>query len=213
MAEIIRKFIDDTSLYSIWKITESVEELHRSIALKPSEEELYQSFVAESRKKQWLAYRILIRKLLEPQDFPVEYDEAGKPFLAGSHYHISVSHTGNLAAVIISSKGKVGIDLEKIRPRNDEGTCRNRPRPRRLADGSCFSTAGVTPGASRAADSASIALRMKKRSEISLAFSLVSRLRRMVPSRLSCPGLTRACSNGRIGLDGRVTPGLDPGRP
>ena len=117
MAEIIRKFIDESSLYAIWKITESVDELHGSIELKAREEELYRSFVAESRKKQWLAYRILIRKLLEPQEFPVEYDEVGKPFLAGSHYHISVSHTGDLAAVIMSSKGKVGIDLEKIRPR------------------------------------------------------------------------------------------------
>ncbi len=117
MAEIIRKFIDESSLYAIWKITESADELYGAIVLKPGEEELYRSFVAESRKKQWLAYRILIRKLLEPKDFPVEYDEVGKPFLAGSHYHISVSHTGDLAAVILSSKGKVGIDLEKIRPR------------------------------------------------------------------------------------------------
>ena len=30
---------------------------------------------------------------------------------------ISVSHTDDLAAVIMSRKGKVGIDLEKVRPR------------------------------------------------------------------------------------------------
>ena len=117
MAEILRKIIDADSLYAVWRITENVDELRSSISLRKDEESLYESFVAESRKKQWLAYRILIRRLLDPEDFPVEYDLSGKPFLAGSNYHISVSHTDDLAAVIMSRKGKVGIDLEKVRPR------------------------------------------------------------------------------------------------
>jgi phosphopantetheinyl transferase len=117
MAEILRKIIDEHTLYAIWKITESVEELQSAIILREDEEILYRSFVAESRKKQWLAYRLLIRALLKPDDFPVEYDQAGKPFLAGSDFHISVTHTDDLAAVIISRFARVGIDIEKIRPR------------------------------------------------------------------------------------------------
>jgi phosphopantetheinyl transferase len=117
MAELLRKIIDDHTLYAIWKISESVEELQSAISLRESEETLYQSFVAESRKKQWLAYRILIRELLKPQEFPVEYDSSGKPYLAGSDFHISVTHTDDLAAVIISRFMKVGIDIERIRPR------------------------------------------------------------------------------------------------
>ncbi len=92
-------------------------ELRSAIKLRKEEEILYQSFVAESRKKQWLAYRILIKDLLRPDDFPVEYNEHGKPFLAGSDYHISVTHTEDLAAVIISRHARVGIDIEKIKPR------------------------------------------------------------------------------------------------
>lgn len=117
MAELLRKIIDDHSLYAVWKITESVEELQSAIILRESEETLYQSFVAESRKKQWLAYRILVRELLKPDEFPVEYDASGKPYLAGSDFHISVSHTDDLAAVIISRHAKVGIDIERMRPR------------------------------------------------------------------------------------------------
>lgn len=117
MAELIRKIINDHTLYAIWQISESVEELRASISLREEEELLYQSFVAESRKKQWLAYRLLIRTLLKPDDFPVEYDEHGKPFLAGSDFHISVTHTEDLAAVIISRNARVGIDIEKIKPR------------------------------------------------------------------------------------------------
>ncbi len=117
MAELLRKIIDERTLYAVWKITESVEELRDAIILREAEETLYQSFVAESRKKQWLAYRLLIRTLLKPDDFPVEYDQSGKPFLAGSDYHISVTHSEDLAAVIISRYARVGIDIEKIKPR------------------------------------------------------------------------------------------------
>jgi phosphopantetheinyl transferase len=117
MPEIIRHQIDGDSVYAIWEITETVEELLGMISLRPSEQSLFDSFVVGSRKKQWLAYRILIRSLLSPRIYQVEYDEAGKPFLAGSHYHISVTHSGDLAGVIISSAGLAGIDIEKVRPK------------------------------------------------------------------------------------------------
>lgn len=117
MAELLRKIINDHSLYAIWKISETVEELRSAIKLREGEERLYNTFVAESRQKQWLAYRILIRELLKPDEFPVEYDVSGKPYLAGSDFHISVTHTDDLAAVIISRHARVGIDIEKIKPR------------------------------------------------------------------------------------------------
>jgi 4'-phosphopantetheinyl transferase len=117
MAELFRKIIDEHTLYAIWQISESAEELRSAISLREEEEILYQSFVAESRKKQWLAYRLLIRDLLKPDNFPVEYDQSGKPFLAGSDFHISVTHTEDLAAVIISRHARVGIDIEKIKRR------------------------------------------------------------------------------------------------
>jgi 4'-phosphopantetheinyl transferase len=117
MAEMLRKQIDEHTLYAIWQISESVEELWSAIILREEEEVLYRSFVAESRKKQWLAYRLLVSDLLRPDNFPIEYNEGGKPFLAGSDFHISVTHTEDLAAVIISRNAMVGIDMEKIRPR------------------------------------------------------------------------------------------------
>ena len=117
MAGIIREKTGEHSFYAVWKITESLRELEAMIPLRPSEAGLYESFQVETRKKQWLAYRVLIKSMLLPEEFLVEYDETGKPFLAGSKYHISVTHSGDLAAVIISSKGRVGIDLETARER------------------------------------------------------------------------------------------------
>lgn len=117
MGEIFRKVIAGHTVYAIWEISETADELLAGISLRPEEESLYLSFLAEERKKQWLAYRILIRSLLKPDDFPILYDETGKPYLAGSSFHISVTHSHELAAVIISSQGRVGIDIEKIRPK------------------------------------------------------------------------------------------------
>jgi len=117
MAELFRKIIDEHSVYAIWKITETTAELRAMIDLRQDEEELFNSFVAESRKKQWLAYRILVRRLLQPEDFAVLYNDHGKPYLAGCTYHISVTHTDDIAAVILSRNRQVGIDSEKIKPR------------------------------------------------------------------------------------------------
>ena len=83
MPEILRKEIGDAALYAVWRISESTSELFGMIRLRPAETSLYSSFVAENRKKQWLAYRILIRSLLLPEDYPVEYDESGKKILFG----------------------------------------------------------------------------------------------------------------------------------
>lgn len=117
MAELLRKIVDGQSLYAIWQITETAEELRSAIILDAGEELLFSSFVAESRKKQWLAYRILLRSILSPDDISIEYDPSGKPFLAGSDLHISVTHSEDMAAVIISRQARVGIDVEKIKPR------------------------------------------------------------------------------------------------
>jgi phosphopantetheinyl transferase len=116
MPEIFRKIINGQSLLAIWKIRETPDELMEMIHLREQEKKLFSTFLVERRKKQWLAYRILIRSMLEPENFPVEYDASGKPYLAGSRYHISVTHSGDLAAVILSSAGLVGIDIEKVRP-------------------------------------------------------------------------------------------------
>ena len=117
MAELFRKIIDEHSVYAIWKITETTAELRAMIDLRQDEEELFNSFVAESRKKQWLAYRILVRRLLQPEDFAVLYNDHGKPYLDGCTYHISVTHTDDIAAVILSRNRQVGIDSEEIKPR------------------------------------------------------------------------------------------------
>jgi 4'-phosphopantetheinyl transferase len=109
--------VEGPAVIGVWDIREDAVELLQGLMLRPSERELYNTFRTDSRQLQWLAYRRLIKELISPESYPVHYDEAGKPYLAGSNRHISVTHTENFAGVILSSKVRVGIDMEKIRPR------------------------------------------------------------------------------------------------
>lgn len=92
-----------------------MEVLLRESTLSPADLERVQSFTHVARKKEWICIRLLLRKL--NRNFTIGYRETGKPFLENSNAHISISHTRDFAAVIISDAGSAGIDLERIHSR------------------------------------------------------------------------------------------------
>jgi phosphopantetheinyl transferase len=101
----------------IWKIEESADDLLTALDLTSTEVSIYNSFRHELRKKQWLAYRILLKQLLAPNPVNIYYDLNGKPFLNSASHQISVSHAGKFAAAVYSKKNAVGIDIEVMRDR------------------------------------------------------------------------------------------------
>jgi phosphopantetheinyl transferase len=120
MAILYNRSVEGPAQIGVWNITEETPDLFKTLKLSETELELYESFRTEWRRKQWLAYRRLIREIISPQKFPVHYDESGKPYLAGSRQHISVTHTGDYAGVIISGSVRVGIDMEMVQERIDK---------------------------------------------------------------------------------------------
>ncbi len=115
--EFIRKISKDVIL-GLWKINEDVGFFLSKLNLLENEVGNLNSFENENRKKHWLAYRILINKMINNnQHNEIKYDENRKPYIKNSGFHISVTHTGNYAAAIISKTSSVGIDIEKITPR------------------------------------------------------------------------------------------------
>lgn len=103
-------------LWGIWKIEESSDELLKLLENKQP----YYSFVTdtmtEARKREWLASRVLVKRLLgfEPD---ISYTDAGAPFLVGLSKRISISHTKGFAAVILSDNPAAGIDIEYMSDR------------------------------------------------------------------------------------------------
>jgi 4'-phosphopantetheinyl transferase len=98
----------------IWKIEETTGALKGLARLSAAEEALFDSFKNETRRKQWLSYRVLLDEMLPGRTVILEYDVYGKPSLQNSPLFLSISHSKDRSAVIISDSHPVGIDIERI---------------------------------------------------------------------------------------------------
>ncbi|MCK9218687.1 MAG: 4'-phosphopantetheinyl transferase superfamily protein [Bacteroidales bacterium] len=107
----------DQTVTGIWHITESSDLLLSQLDLSKEELKQYLRFSHDLRKRQWLAYRCILKQILFPDSNELAYDEFGKPRLIHSPFAISVTHAGDYAAAICSKKITVGIDIEKMRDR------------------------------------------------------------------------------------------------
>jgi 4'-phosphopantetheinyl transferase len=104
----------------IWHITESTDELISQLYLNDEEFKTLREFKTQHRQKQWLSYRVLIRNLVKIDTiYKIYYTPNGKPFLVHPPRNISVTHSCNFSATLISEDKSInpGIDLEKITPK------------------------------------------------------------------------------------------------
>ena len=108
--------IDDVSLLPktrvvIWEINESVNDLKSNVVLSNDSLKLLNQKKSEIHKKQFLAIRNIFNFLcIDEKD--LRYVKSGKPIFLNKK-KISISHSGNYAALIIS-ENNVGIDIEII---------------------------------------------------------------------------------------------------
>lgn len=110
--------IDSETALALWKIEESHSELMAGLQLKEHELAIIDSFKSEKRALQWLSTRLLLRKMLNTDEYiDCHIDDHGKPYLVNFDYHISLSHSYDYAAVMISRnpEKKVGLDMEMIK--------------------------------------------------------------------------------------------------
>lgn len=106
----VNNFCNNTIL-ALWKITEASQDL--SVLLGNSIEDL-QSI--NKKHKHWLASRLLLKEIFPQKRIRLEKDEFNKPhlFVDGKPFHISITHSHDFAAIIVSDKQAVSIDLERI---------------------------------------------------------------------------------------------------
>lgn len=118
MPLVLKNNIDQHTVLGLWKIAESEEALLASLQLKPHEWETINALGGEKRRLHWLSTRVLLRTLLATKEYiDCQIDEHGKPFLVDSDIHISLSHSFDYAAVLISHGKQVGVDIELIKPK------------------------------------------------------------------------------------------------
>lgn len=98
-------------LLGVWEITEDYDSLHAMVNLATVEKAKLESFRNISRKLEWLSVRALAKNMLG-NDTRIIYNADNKPFVKGFTHNISISHSNNLTAVLLSPDKLVGIDLE-----------------------------------------------------------------------------------------------------
>jgi phosphopantetheinyl transferase len=116
MAIAYRHKIDEDTEFALWKIEEKAEDLYNQLQLDESEKAFVKQISNGKRHLHWLGTRVLLRKMLTTDNFiDLKVDEHGKPYLVKIPYHISLSHSFDYAAVMISKSRPVGIDIEQVK--------------------------------------------------------------------------------------------------
>ena len=120
----IREVYPGVSL-GLWQMDESPEQLFDQYPhLLPYRSSLDDKYKNDGRKLEFLAIRALMYEMLRVNgaskgllshagDFT--HNEQGKPLFRG--YHVSISHTKSYAALILSKKYEVAVDIEYMSDR------------------------------------------------------------------------------------------------
>lgn len=99
--------INEYTRLGVWKIEETEDFFKGNV---PQHREV----THPHKRLQHLAGRFLLQYLFP--DFPyelIQIADTRKPYLPDERYHFSISHCGDYAAAIVSSKNRVGVDVEE----------------------------------------------------------------------------------------------------
>lgn len=116
MALAYHKEIDQYTSFAIWKIEETAEDLIKQLQLKEHERAYLETLSNGKRNIHWLSTRVLLRRMMDTDDYiDCRVDSNGKPYLSNFPHFISLSHSYDYAAVMVSKNKAVGIDIELIK--------------------------------------------------------------------------------------------------
>lgn len=108
-----RILINENCKLYIWKIEESLDSLLAPVKLTKNSLQRLESMKSDLHQRGFVSIRHLLKEA-GYSDSDLYYDEHGKPFLKDGK-HVSITHSFNFTAIIISENQHVGIDIEKQR--------------------------------------------------------------------------------------------------
>lgn len=112
---LIEDIFPDVKL-GLWKMDESVEDLFiLNPLLALQKVRVCNSYSSDQRRREVFTVHQLIYDMVG-DDVELFHDESGCPYLSNG-LNISISHTRGCAAVIVSSRFKVSVDVEYISER------------------------------------------------------------------------------------------------
>ena len=96
----------------VWKVDETVEQLRSMFHQFSMYEAGFSRFTSESRQREWLAVRVLLKELCG-EEKKIGYLPSGKPYLEDGSMRVSFSHTKGYVAVAVHPFAEVGVDIEQ----------------------------------------------------------------------------------------------------
>ncbi len=106
----VKKIDTEIGVLGIWELTEPPSSLLSAFNFSETERIEFGKIKFEKRKTEYLATRLLLECLLNEKT-EIVYLSSGKPTLKNNPLNISISHSANLVAILISAH-KIGIDVE-----------------------------------------------------------------------------------------------------
>lgn len=109
---IVLNQYENTYRIALWSLSESLEFFEEHARMTSADLAIYQNIGSNSRKKEWLAVRVLLNEVLGfwPQ---INYSETGKPLLRNHTRHLSISHSRSMVGILLCTNPYAGIDIEK----------------------------------------------------------------------------------------------------
>ncbi|WP_054558441.1 4'-phosphopantetheinyl transferase family protein [Croceitalea dokdonensis] len=105
--------VSKTTVLYIWQVTEAEAWLNTGVILTKHCQERLFAMKSALHRRAFLSIRHLFHAAgFEDKD--VYYNDHGKPFLYDGR-HISITHSNEFTAIIVSSAQEVGVDIEKQR--------------------------------------------------------------------------------------------------
>lgn len=98
--------VNENTRVGVWKIEETEGFFKNNVPQ-------HRDVTHPHKRLQHLAGRFLLQFLFP--DFPyelIQIADTRKPYLPDEQYHFSISHCGDYAAAIVSSRNRVGVDVE-----------------------------------------------------------------------------------------------------
>lgn len=109
--------IHENVAWGLWKISETEEELLQLSSAYSLDFDELASISHPVKRKEWLAGKLCLIEVLKKAAIPFQgiyRSSTGKPFLNNAEAFISLSHAYPYATAIVSTKDRVGIDIEPV---------------------------------------------------------------------------------------------------
>ncbi|WP_031527612.1 4'-phosphopantetheinyl transferase family protein [Dyadobacter crusticola] len=114
------KTISPQARLGIWHMTETWQELRSLVQLPEEAFAQLNTIPKDKRKQEWLSCRMLIQELTSRPPV-VWYDTNRKPHIPDTDFQLSMSHSGDFAAVYIAPDQSVGVDIQQMKPSISKG--------------------------------------------------------------------------------------------